>query len=262
MQKILRHNTRELNVKIDVPQPPFLPDFAEQIQVILEEKISICSFTFGIPTAEYVSKLKEAKVILMGTATQLIEAKMLEESGIDICVAQGTEAGGHRGTFINNYSDGLIGLMALVPQLVDHLQIPVVAAGGIMDIRGIKAAFALGAAGVQMGTAFLSCPESGAHEKFKEILLQTKMDNTTLTKTFSGKLVRAIKNRYISRMEKFDHEILDYPIQNTITRSIRKEAEKRNNTDFMAMWAGQAAYLSQGISVAELIAKLDKEIQS
>jgi nitronate monooxygenase len=259
MQTILTNVCQELKIEIDVPRAPFLPAFDEQIEIIIEEKIPICSFTFGVPSQTSIAKLKKQNIILIGTATCLEEAKLLENSGMDIIVAQGSEAGGHRGTFARPYDEGLIGLMALVPQLVDHIQLPIVAAGGIMDTRGIRAAFALGAAGVQMGTAFLACPESGVSAIFQKILLHN--DKTTLTNAYSGKYVRALRNKFIENMKPYAAQILNYPIQNNMTIPLRKEAIKKENLDFIAMWSGQAAYLSQAISAAELIKKWDEELQ-
>lgn len=147
-----------------------------------------------------------------------------------------------------------------MPQLVDEIKIPIIAAGGIMDGRGIVASITLGVVGVQMGTAFLSCLESGIHSKYKQALLKLKQDNTILTRAFSGKLARAIHNKFITRMDSNKANILDYPIQNALTRTMRKEAEKQGCTDFMSMWAGQSSQLSRGIGALNLINQLVCEV--
>lgn len=147
-------------------RPPYCENFDEQLDVIIEEQVPIFSFTFGIPSDQWLAKLKKQNILLIGTATNLSEAKLLESKGIHAIVAQSIEAGGHRGTFLKKPEDSLVGGIALIPQLADQCKVPVIAAGGIMDARGIIAALTLGAAGVQMGTAFLSCPESGIHEKY------------------------------------------------------------------------------------------------
>lgn len=263
MQNVIKNICPELNLQSLQNNPVLqLPSFDEQIKVILDEKVPVFSFTFGIPSQEYIAQLKNNHTILVGTATNIEEAQLLEKAGIDIIVAQGSEAGGHRGTFIVCDENSLIGLMALIPQIVDHVNIPVIAAGGIMNIRGILAALALGASGVQMGTAFLTCHESGVHLKYKDTLLNTKADNTVLTKVFSGKLARGIKNAFIERMQTHNNEVLDYPIQNSLTVEMRKIAALNNNTEFMALWAGQAAYLCESLSASELIKKLSFSLDS
>ena len=239
-----------------LPQPPYVPLFEEQMKVIIEEKVPIFSFTFGIPSKKWLQELKTKNVKLIGTATSLQEAVLLEKSDIDIIVAQGSEAGGHRGTFVGKAEDALIGINSLVPCLVDNLNVPIVAAGGIMDARGIVSSLILGAQGVQMGTAFLTCPESGIHPAFKKLLLQTKDDSTVLTKAFSGKLARGIRNKFIYRMKSNCKNILPYPIQHAITSPMRKLAMNQNCVDFMSMWAGQSASLSKGLPATQLIAEL------
>lgn len=240
---------------------PYAQSFDEQAQVLVDEKVPIVSFTFGIPTTKWIEKFKRNKTILIGTATTLHEAKLLEKKGMDMIVAQGIEAGGHRGTFLENLDDSLIGNFALIPQLSDHLKIPVIASGGIMDARSIIAALALGASAVQMGTAFLACPEAGTHPKFKKMLLNMKEDKTILTRAFSGKWARGIKNKFIHDMDEFKKHILDFPVQNALTRQIRDAAAKKGLTDFLSLWAGQAAYLSTGLTAKRLIQHLDRDVK-
>ncbi len=186
---------------------------------------------------------------------------MLERKGVDLIVAQGIEAGGHRGTFLVNRKDALIANFSLIPNIKDNVNIPVIAAGGIMDARGVLAALMLGASAIQMGTAFISCTESGAPEVYKKALLKTKNDNTVLTRVFSGKWARGIKNKFIEDMEFYQNKILDYPIQNQLTRQIRETAAKRNQPNYMSLWAGQSAYLCQTLKAEKLIRDVDLQVR-
>lgn len=245
---------------IDEPQiSTYTESFEEQLAVVLEEKVPIFSFTFGIPSAEIIEELKKNNVTIIGTATSVKEALQLERSGVDLIVAQGSEAGGHRGTFIGEFEDSLVGTMALIPQIVDAVQIPVIASGGIMDGRGLLASFVLGAEGVQMGTAFLTCLESGTHQAHRQALLDSNEQSTVLTRTFSGKPARGIKNRFIHEMEQHVEEIPVYPVQNALTRDIRGASAKQNRPEFMSMWAGQGTRLNKIKSVEELMRDITNE---
>lgn len=257
--KLIEQASAELNYKTQPVPAPYAPDFEEQMQVIIEEKVPVFSFIFGLLSETWIAKLKKNKAIIIGTATNVSEAILLEKSGIDMIVAQGSEAGGHRGTFIGDKEAGLIGLFSLLPQLVSQLKIPVIAAGGIMNGKGIAAAHLLGASAVQMGTAFLSCTESEISTKYKQLLLETKKDNTVLTSAFSGRFARGIRNKFIERMSGPIEQILPFPIQNAMTRGMRNEAGKQHCTDFMSLWAGQSAHLCREIPVAKLMRELVDE---
>lgn len=233
----------------------------EQIAVLIEEQVPICSFTFGIPADQLIACLKENKITLLGTATTVEEAILNEQAGMDIIVAQGSEAGGHRGTFHHDDKDAMIGTMSLIPQVVDHVTIPVVAAGGIMDERGILAALTLGAEAVQMGTAFLTTEESGANRVHKQMITESPEDNIMLTKGFSGKAARGVKNEFMERMADCEDGILPYPLQNSLTSPLRKEAGKQKRTEFMSLWAGQSPRLSKQQTVKALMKKLIEDIE-
>ena len=187
--------------------------------------------------------------------------KLLEQNGVDAIVAQGYEAGGHRGTDlkITSINDALIGTIALVPQIVDVVSIPVVPSGGIMDARGIVAAIALGASGVQMGTAFLTCPESSIHGKHRECLLSSTDESTRLTNVFTGRMARSLKNDFLLEMEQRDCCILNFPQQSALVKDIREEAKKQNNPEYMSLWSGQASRLCQTKSASELFNELVNE---
>ena len=240
---------------IDAPNEvgPYAQAFADQLAVVIEERVPVFSFTFGVPEESQISSLKEAGIPTIGTATTVREALTLEATGVDIVTGQGAEAGGHRGTFLGDFADAEIGTFALVPQLADALQAPVIASGGIADGRGLAAALALGAEAVQMGTAFLACDESGAHPRYKKAVLEATEDSTTITRAFSGKPARAIKNRFLDEMEEHEKDIPPYPVQNAWTKDIRDAAKEQSRPEFMSLWAGQAAGLSRSVPAVEIV---------
>ena len=249
-----------LNVQKVAVNTPSTITYEEQINVIMEEKVPVCSFTFGIPSKEVVQRLKQENIVLIGTATTVQEAMANEAIGMDIVVAQGSEAGGHRGTFLHSSKEALIGTTALVPQVVDRVQIPVIAAGGIMDGRGILSALILGAEGVQMGTAFVTSEESGANELHKEAILQSTEDASVVTKVFSGKEARGIRNDFVDKMEVYEDELPKYPIQNMLTQPLRKEAAKQQRPEWMSLWSGQGSRLSKRQSVRDMMDHIVEEI--
>ncbi len=233
-----------------------VPDFAGQLAVVKEERVPVFSFTFGALAASEVSDLHERGVAVLGTATTVQEARTLEANGVDAVVAQGSEAGGHRGTFAVPTERALIGTMALVPQICDAVKVPVVAAGGIMDGRGLVAAFALGAAAAQMGTAFLACIESGAHPLQKQAVLTRREDDATrLTRAFSGRLARGFGNRFMVDVERAG-AILPYPYQAALTSDIRQAAARQGRAEFLVMLAGQGAPLAVAKGAGELVRDL------
>lgn len=259
-ERIIRANEllapyrRELGLPEAEPLATYLPDYTEQLGVLFEESVKILSFTFGIPSPKELESIQQQGMMTIGMATHLLEAILLEESGVDVVVAQGIEAGGHRGTFLGSCEQGLVGSMVLLPLLHEYLKIPYVASGGIMNGRGIVAALALGASGVQMGTAFLTTPESGAHSQYKELLPQSTEITTTLARVFSGKPARGLKNRFIDELQKAEAYLPGYPIQNALTREIRQAAADQNNTQFMPLWAGQGCPMCVDKPTAKLIA--------
>jgi nitronate monooxygenase len=237
------------------------PGFAEQLAIVKEEHVPVFSFTFGALAADEVSSLHQSGITVLGTATTVQEARTLEASGVDVIVAQGSEAGGHRGTFAVPPERALIGTLALVPQVCDAVKVPVVAAGGIMDGRGLVAAFALGAAAAQMGTAFLACLESGAHQLQKQALLTPQDDDATrLTRAFSGRLARGFGNRFMVDVERAG-AILPYPHQAALTNDIRQAAARQGRAEFLSMWAGQGAPLAVAKGAGELVRDLVEQAE-
>ena len=250
--------------------PPTLPNedtsnalFEEQFRVVYEEKVPIVSFVFGIPSKQKLQDLKAQNVLVIGTATTLAEGQLIEEAGFGAVVAQGAEAGGHRGTFADQNEPTLIDLHDLVPSLVKNLHIPVVAAGGIMDGRDIMAVLAQGAAAVQMGTAFLVTDESEATTVYKSALIHSQERVTTLTRAFSGKWARGLVNRFTEEMSSLPYnDIPDYPIQNALTTPLRKEAAHQSQSDFLALWAGTGHARCRQESVKQLVGRLVRECDS
>jgi nitronate monooxygenase len=234
--------------------------FEDQVQVLLDEGISVFSFIYGIPSKQILDEFRRKGVVLIGTATTVDEAIALEQAGVDVIAASGFEAGGHRGSFLQPSEDSLTGTMALVPQVVDAVNLPVVAAGGIGDARGIVAAFALGAEGVQMGTVFLACEESGANTLHREALLNGQAKQTALTRGFTGRLARGIKNRLVDELNQKDIEILPYPLQRALVRHLSIPAEKAGRSELLPLWAGQSANLSRCTNVRVLLDTLVEEI--
>jgi len=242
---------------------PYKPlRFEDQARVLLDARVPVFSFIYGIPHAEILDEAKRQGIITIGTATTVDEAKAIEDAGVDIVAASGFEAGGHRGSFLKSSEDSLTGTISLVPQTVDAVHIPVVAAGGIADARGIRAAFALGAEGVQMGTAFLRLEESGAHPLHRHAILSGQARNTGLTRGFTGRLARGIKNQLLTELNKPGPDLLPYPLQRTLMRSLALPAQKAGRADLLALWAGQSASLARTSDLQNFLASLVEEMSA
>jgi nitronate monooxygenase len=245
-------------------EPPALPSpppnaLDAQLAAMLVHRPAVVSFTMGLLPPADVARLKAAGIKTMGTATTVAEAKALEATGVDAIIAQGSEAGGHRGTFLGPWQAAMIGTMALVPQIVDAVRLPVIAAGGIMDGRGIVAAEALGAAAVQMGTAFLVAPASSAPEAFKAALLAATDSTSTITLAFSGRPARGLRNRFLTEVEAVPDQILSFPLQNAATRPMRTAAARKGDIERLSLWSGQASALGRRLGTGELMTRLAAE---
>lgn len=241
----------------EFPSPGFT--FEDQLGVILDKRVPVFSFTFGIPQRVYIEDLKKRGIVVMGTATCVEEAVLIEKAGCSAVIAQGSEAGGHRGTFGAVGSVPMIGGISLVPQIVDNVGVPVVSSGGVMDGRGIAAALALGASAVQMGTAFLSCEEASVPGPWLDALRKSGDTSTVLTRAFTGKYARGIRNRFIDEFAGLEKEIPEYPIQHGLTRPLRAEAKAKGDPEYMSLWAGQGSAMSRKCTAGELIKKLVSE---
>ncbi len=240
-----------------------LPDLIDEVDecfaVILEEQVPVFSCAFSLP-GKYGVAARQAGMKLIGMATTREEALMLADEGVDAIVAQGSEAGGHRGTFhVGETGDGeCIGTMPLVPLLVDSLpDVSIIAAGGIMDGRGLVSALALGADAVQMGTRFLACRESLTHTAYRQRILAANETDTRITRAFSGRPARGLNNRLIESAYANHLAALPYPLQNQLTREIRTAAAKRNDADYMSLWSGQGvAMLQETEGAADIVEQI------
>jgi nitronate monooxygenase len=241
--------------ELDLGEPPYpaapAVEFDEaRREALLELRPPVVSFHFGLPSRAAVDSIHDAGMVVLGSATTVAEARYLEEHGADAVVAQGAEAGGHRGSFLVEGDDGPVGTLALVPQVVDAVRVPVIAAGGIADARGLAAALALGAGAAQIGTAFLNCPESGISPAYREALRSAKAEGTIVTRGVSGRPARALRNRLTQELK----GVLPYPAQLSLTAPLF-EVEAAGG-QFQAMWSGQAAALGTEAPAAEVVAAI------
>lgn len=234
--------------------PTPLPSFDEQMAVTLEDPPVLVTFTFGVPAPDVVDALHDAGCLVGATATTVAEASVLETAGVDVVCAQGYEAGGHRGGFLGGSGGGLVGSMALVPQVVDAVEVPVVAAGGIADGRGVAAVLALGAVAAQVGTALLACPEAGTAPGHRRRLGLVPAEDLVLTDRVTGKVVRALRNRLTAALESV--EPLPFPQMHRWTAELRRIAASRDDDDLMGMWAGQAGSLAAARPAGEVVADM------
>ncbi len=249
---------------LGAPPPAYKPyspvRFEDQARVLLDAKVPAFSFIFGIPHKEILDECRRKGIVTIGAATTPDEAAALQAAGVDAIAASGFEAGGHRGSFLRAAEDSLMGTLSLVPQVVDIAGVPVIAAGGIADARGVIAALALGAEAVQMGTAFLACEESGASRLHREALLARRAGHTGLTKGFTGRLARGIRNRLMEELNREGTEILPYPLQRGLVRNLSVAAEAAGRPDLLPMWAGQSANLAASTDVSAFLTSLVDEV--
>jgi nitronate monooxygenase len=234
----------------------------EMLSVLLEEKPRVVSFHFGLPSRERIDALHAAGVILLATATSLEEGRAVVSAGIDALVAQGYEAGGHRGVFDPDLPDAQLGTLALTRLFVKGLKIPVIAAGGIMDGAGIAACLALGASAAQLGTAFVGCPESSADKGFRAALLGPGASHTVMTSAISGRPARCLANQFTALGDAVDvRAIPEYPIAYDAGKALHAAAKAAGEFGFGAQWAGQAAPLARSLPAAMLVAELKFEME-
>lgn len=239
----------------------FVEDDAK-LAMLLEERPSVVSFHFGLPPAERIAALRDAGIVLFATATSLNEAKTIAAAGIDAVVAQGFEAGGHRGVFDPEAPDDRLGICSLTRLLVRSLEIPVIAAGGIMDGAGVAACLVLGASAAQLGTAFITCPESAADAGYRAALLGPASEHTVLTTAISGRPARCIANRFTALGEQAERGMVpDYPIAYDAGKALIAAAKAAGEPGFGAQWAGQAAPLARSLPAATLLAELRSEME-
>jgi nitronate monooxygenase len=254
-----------VHAELELP-PPVLPaaaknPFPEQIEAVLRTRPEVFSFTFGIPSAGVMRELRSAVVVIVGTATTVQEAEMLADAGVDAVVAQGAEAGAHRGTFAGRFEESMVPTLALVRQIVARVGLPVIASGGIMTGSTIADALDAGAVAVQLGTAFLACPEAGTSPPYRQALTGSTGNDTVVTRAYSGRPARGIRNRFIELVAERDELILPFPVQNTLTRNMRAAAAKRNDAGYLSLWAGTGVAQIRPMPAAELISTLMRELR-
>jgi nitronate monooxygenase len=249
----------EVHEKLGLPAPvaptPVPDPFPAQLEAVLDARPPIFSFTFGIPDRDAMSRLKARGIAILGAATTVEEARQLERAGVDAVVAQGAEAGAHRGTFLDSFEASMVPTLDLVRTTAGTVGIPVIATGGLMDGRDIVAALKAGASAAQLGTAFLPCPESGASEVHKRAILAAKQDTTAITRAFSGRPARGLKNAFMASVDGKDL-ILPYPLQNALTRPMRTAAAQQGLPDYLSLWAGQGVARARAMPAGDLVARL------
>lgn len=231
------------------------------LDVFLQEKPAIVSFHFGLPSKEIIKALKDAGIRLLASATNLDEAAAVADAGVDAIVAQGIEAGGHRGVFDTQAFDEGLGTFALTRLFVQKIDLPVIAAGGIMDGAGIAAVLALGAQAAQLGTAFVPCPETSIDEGYRRAILGDPAYHTVLTSAISGRPARSVVNRFTELGRSTDRpETPSYPITYDAGKALHAAAKAKGEFGYGAQWGGQAAALARSLPAAELVAQLETEL--
>jgi len=254
----------EIHGKLGIPAP-VLPaqisnPFPEQFQAVIEAHPRVFSFTFGTLDRVAASELRAIGTLVLGTATTVKEAEILQPD-VDGIIAQGSEAGAHRGTFDGAFESAMVPTLELVREICKAVECPVIASGGIMDGRDIAAALDAGAVAVQMGTAFLACPESGTSQAYQQALLAAKSDTTVITRAYSGRPARGLRNRFIEMLEGKEHAILPYPLQNALTRAMRTAAAKQGEAGYLSLWAGQGVARIRVMPAQELVRTLVRELE-
>jgi nitronate monooxygenase len=242
-----------------IPAEPFYPNLMEQLEPIWKTRPAILSFHFGLPPDGVIAKAHDLGIAVGISATSLTEALAIESAHADFIVAQGIEAGGHRGQFDELAKDEALSTLALTAQLSKHCRIPIVAAGGIMNGDHIQNALAKGAQAAQLGTAFLCCDEAGTPPSYRHYLLHKQDRPTTLTKTFSGRVARGLENTFIRTMQA--QTTLPFPVQNTLTGPLRQWAVAQHDAEYQSLWAGTAYTQIRSMPTKDLMQQLRNEIQ-
>jgi nitronate monooxygenase len=261
-KNFLRPHYERWNLDIDsVSETRLRKPFDEDMCALVEElKPEIVSFHFGLPSPGLLDRLKRYGAKILSTATTAREAKWLEAHGCDAIIAQGVEAGGHRGMFLETNVASQVGLFALLPQIADAVAVPIIAAGGIADARGVAAAFALGASGVQLGTAYLFCPEAKISALHRQALKQVTDGGTALTNLFTGRPARAIVNRFLEDCGPICDMAPPFPYAATLVAPLRAASEEAGSPDYMQLWSGQAAALGKSMPADQFTRELAREV--
>jgi nitronate monooxygenase len=242
-----------------IPNSALTPFDEKMCDLVMEFHPEVVSFHFGLPDRNLLPRIRGTGAKILSTATSVDEARWLEDQGCDAIIAQGFEAGGHRGMFLTEDISTQLGTMALVPQVVDAVKVPVIAAGGIADARGILAAFALGAAAVQIGTAYLYCPEAQISPIYRQALKGTRDNETAITNVFTGRPARAIVNCFMREVGPMSDVVPEFPLAAATLAPLRAKSEMAGSADFTPFWSGQAARLGRELPAAELTKQLAAE---
>jgi nitronate monooxygenase len=248
-----------LDSNTPLPNTNRAPFDDEMCDLVMEFHPEVVSFHFGLPDKNLLQRVRATGAKILSTATSVDEARWLEDQGCDAIIAQGFEAGGHRGMFFTEDASTQVGTMALVPQMVDAVRAPVIAAGGIADARGILAAFALGAAAVQIGTTYLHCPQAQISPLYRQALNATRDNETAITNVFTGRPARAIVNRFMREVGPMSDVAPEFPLAAATLAPLRAKSEMAGSADFTPFWSGQAARLGQELPAAELTKQLAAE---
>jgi nitronate monooxygenase len=256
IQAILAPHFESLGLEVPPLPERFVPDPDEQMDAMIEARPPAVSFVYGIPPDWVLERCRSRGITMMGTATTVQEAKALELADVDCIIASSSEAGGHRGSFIKSAEDSLSGAISLIPQVVDNVKLPVVAAGGIVDARGIAAAFALGAQGVQIGTAFLACDESNASDPHREALFSSHAKNTKLSRAITGRLARNIQSDFIDEIHLNGLSIPPYPVGAWFVKQLQAAAFEQKRYEYLSFSAGQTTSLIRHKKARELMEEL------
>jgi nitronate monooxygenase len=255
----------EIHEALQLP-PPRLPPwpvnpFEKQLQAVLDARAAVFSFTLGIPEPHAIARLKAAGIAFFGTATTVEEGKMLQASGVTAIVAQGAEAGSHRGTFAGPFESAMVPTLELLQSLRAAVSTPVIASGGMMDGRDIAQAIARGATAAQLGTAFLTCPEAGTPQAYKRAILTARTDSTVITRAFSGRPARGLMNTFITKLKGQEKIILPFPLQNALTRPMRSAAAQLGEPGYLSLFVGQGVTRARAMPAAELVQRLVAEMR-
>jgi nitronate monooxygenase len=254
-----------IHARLGLP-PPAVPDlppdpFPDQLEVVLEARPAVLAFTFGIPPPEALAALRARGVRTLGTATSAGEARLLAEADVDAVMAQGAQAGGHRGTFAVPFEAAMLPTVELVREVAELVRgLPIVSAGGTMDGRDVFAALEAGAEAAALGTAFLACPESGAAEAYKRALVSARADRTVVTRAFSGRPARGLENGFVRELAGREAAILAFPLQNAMTQPMRSAAARQGDAEHLSLWAGQGVARIRALPAAQLVARLAEEL--
>ena len=259
VESILQDVSRDLDVDLSPPTPPDPKTFEDQIDVAFATDARLISLTFGIASGSVMARLRQSDKIVAATANTIAQAQQALEAGCDVVILQGFEAGGHRGGS-ESRSENHVGLVSLLEHARRVISRPVVASGGVASGAGVAACLALGAAAVQIGTAFLVADESGATPEWKRAVLESSDTDTTITAALTGRNARGVRNRLVERLGAHEASVPDYPIQNSYTTPLRRRAKELGQADYQSLWAGQSGGTSRPGPASEIMARLVSEL--